>query len=161
MAKPDEYTAEVDDLEDLDEELDDEDLAEDLHADLDDEDLHVDLTDGLEDEELDDDAGVEAGLDEDLVDGETADEEEEEEDDDEVAELDEDEEEEEEALDVLLARDVGLNDDLARLDDESRDGMGNSDAPISAGEFTCRSCFLVKRRPQLADEERMVCLDCV
>ncbi|MGH8900837.1 MAG: DUF4193 family protein [Egibacteraceae bacterium] len=154
MAKSDEYTTDIDELEELDDELGDE-LGDDLDDDLDDEvleeDLHVDLTDGL-------DAGLNTGLGEELGGG-AHDEDEEE---DEVTELDEDEEEdEEEALDILLARDTGLDEELVRLDDESRDGLGNSDAPIGAGEFTCRSCFLVKRRPQLADEERMFCLDCV
>jgi Domain of unknown function (DUF4193) len=146
VAKPDEYTTDIDELEDIDEDLDDEVLEEG--------DLDVDLTDGL-------DAGLGAGLDAGLGDDlgeETLDDEE----DDEVTDLEEDEEDdEEEALDVLLARDTGLNEDFVRLDDESRDGLGHLDAPIGAGEFTCRSCFLVKRRPQLADEERMVCLDCV
>jgi hypothetical protein len=96
---------------------------------------------------------------EDLV-GEDLEEEEPLDEEDESAELDE-EEDEEEALDILLARDTGLNEDLVRLDDETRDGLGDVDAPIRAGEFTCRSCFLVKRRPQLADAERMICLDCV
>ena len=160
MAKPDEYTADIDDLEEIDDDLDHEDLD---HEDLDDEvleeDLDDDLTAGLGEVLEDDlDEDLSPGLDDALGTG-TLEEEEE----DETAELDEDEDEDEEAaLDVLLlARDTGLNDDLARLDDESRESLGNSDAPIGAGEFTCRSCFLVKRRPQLADEERMVCLDCV
>ncbi|MGH8883842.1 MAG: hypothetical protein ACRDYX_01445 [Egibacteraceae bacterium] len=156
MTKSDEYTTDIDDLEDIDEDLDDEDMEEDLHVD--------DLTDELDaglDVELGEgpDAGLNAGLEGEVLD------EDEEEDDDESPGLEDDEDdeedEEEEALDVLLARDTGLNEDLVRLDDEPRDGLGNADAPIGAGEFTCRSCFLVKRRPQLADEERMVCLDCV
>ncbi|MGH8898129.1 MAG: hypothetical protein ACRDZ4_14210 [Egibacteraceae bacterium] len=155
MTKSDEYTTDIDDLEDIDEDLDDEDLEEDLHVD----DLIDELDAGL-DVELGEgpDAGLDAGLE-----GEVLDEDEEEDDESSGLEDDEDDEddEEEEALDVLLARDTGLNEDLVRLDDEPRDGLGNADAPIGAGEFTCRSCFLVKRRPQLADEERMVCLDCV
>lgn len=161
MAKPDEYTADInlEDLEDYeepDEDLDAEDLDEDLTGELDD-DLATDL-DGTLDPALD--PGLDPGLDENLEE-ETLDEEEEEEDLEEDAELDEEEEEEEEALDVILARDTGLDEELGRLDDEPRDGLFPSDAPISAGEFTCRSCFLVKRRPQLADPERMICLDCI
>lgn len=160
MVKPDEYT-DIDELEDIDEDLDVEDLdVEDLDdEDLDDEDLNEDLPTDLTN-------GLDTGLDEDMeADAlEEGKDEEEDEDEAEGAALDEDEDEaedEEEALDILLARDTGLNEELVRLDDEPRDGLGNSDAPISAGEFTCRSCFLVKRRPQLADEELMVCLDCV
>jgi hypothetical protein len=176
VAKPNDYTTELNDLEDPSEDLDVEDLDEE---DLDDEALQADLSAGL-------DEGLEAGLGEDLVGedlvsedlvgedlvsedivgedlvGEELEEEEPlDEEEDESAELDEEEEDEEEALDILLARDTGLNEDLVRLDDETRDGLGDVDAPIRAGEFTCRSCFLVKRRPQLADAERMICLDCV
>jgi len=161
VVKPDEYT-DIDDLEDLDEDLDVEDLEVE---DLDDEDLDEGLSDDLdEDLEVDGLGEEEDGGEEESAEFEDEDEDEEdEEDEDEGAELEDEEEdeEEEEALDILLARDTGLSEDLARLDDEARDGLGSSDAPISAGEFTCRSCFLVKRRPQLADEERMVCLDCV
>jgi hypothetical protein len=89
-----------------------------------------------------------------------------EDDEDEEIELEEDDEvedeEEEESLDVLLARDQALDeDDLIKLDDEPRDGLATSPDPIGAGEFTCRSCFLVKRRAQLADEKKLICLDCV
>jgi hypothetical protein len=33
-------------------------------------------------------------------------------------------------------------------------------APVAPEEFVCRSCFLVKRRTQLADPEQMWCRDC-
>ncbi|MDH2414195.1 DUF4193 domain-containing protein [Nocardioides sp. CER19] len=33
--------------------------------------------------------------------------------------------------------------------------------PAAADEFTCRSCFLVHHRSQLADADRMICRDCV
>ena len=73
-------------------------------------------------------------------------------------ELDDDEldEESEESLEVLLGTDV---------EDES-EGEGRvrpsskADTPIGEGEFTCRSCFLVKRRAQLADAKKQICLDC-
>ncbi|MCA1727053.1 MAG: DUF4193 domain-containing protein, partial [Actinobacteria bacterium] len=29
-----------------------------------------------------------------------------------------------------------------------------------ANEFTCKNCFLVKHRSQLADKRRMFCVDC-
>lgn len=32
--------------------------------------------------------------------------------------------------------------------------------PQQPTEFTCRSCYLVKHRSQLADRERMFCRDC-
>jgi len=71
------------------------------------------------------------------------------------------EDEDEESLDVLLAREKATSedDDLGRLE-EPRDGLTVPAQPISADEFTCRSCFLVKNRAQLADEEALICLDC-
>jgi hypothetical protein len=33
--------------------------------------------------------------------------------------------------------------------------------PDPAKEFTCRKCYLVKHRSQLADKKRMFCRDCV
>ncbi|MDP8970591.1 MAG: DUF4193 domain-containing protein [Actinomycetota bacterium] len=82
---------------------------------------------------------------------------------DELVEVEEqlDEDGDEESLDVLLAREQVLDDDdLLRLDDDARDLLAVADVPIGAGEFTCRSCFLVKRRAQLADETELICLDC-
>lgn len=68
----------------------------------------------------------------------------------------------EESLDVLLAREKVLDeDDLGRIAQESRTGLSVRPALIGADEFTCRSCFLVKRRAQLADEQRRLCFDCV
>lgn len=32
--------------------------------------------------------------------------------------------------------------------------------PIQATEFTCKRCFLVKHRSQLADKKKMLCRDC-
>jgi hypothetical protein len=32
--------------------------------------------------------------------------------------------------------------------------------PIQATEFTCKRCFLVKHRSQLADKKRTLCRDC-
>jgi ribonuclease E len=70
------------------------------------------------------------------------------------------EEEGEASLDVLLARDKANDEeDLGRLE-EPRDGLSVPAQPISASEFTCRSCFLVKNRAQLADEEALICFDC-
>ena len=33
--------------------------------------------------------------------------------------------------------------------------------PIQETEFVCKRCFLVKHRRQLADEDLMLCVDCV
>ena len=84
---------------------------------------------------------------------------------DDAAEEDEAEEaapadEAEESLDVLLAREQGDDDVLVRLDEEPRDGLVAVTTPIGADEFTCTSCFLVKRRAQLANEKKMSCFDC-
>jgi hypothetical protein len=164
VAKRDEYTADIDALDELDDFGDsDGDLDDVLEPDLDEEDL--------EGPDLDEDALVEdleVALHEDLEVGDDLHDDEdvgpetkEIEDEDEALDDEDDDEEGEEALDVmLLTRESGLDEDF-RLDDEPRDGLSNADAPISAGEFTCRSCFLVKRRPQLADAERMICLDCI
>jgi len=74
--------------------------------------------------------------------------------------VDDAEAEGEESLDVLLSREkVTEDDDLGRLE-EPRDGFTVPAQPISPNEFTCRSCFLVKNRAQLADEEKLFCLDC-
>ncbi len=100
-----------------------------------------------------------AGIDEDHLDDDDADDEvvdDTDEADDDVAVVDD----EEESLDVLLAREQGA-DDLVRLDDEPRDGLVTVIPAIGDDEFTCRSCFLVKRRAQLADADAMYCVDCV
>lgn len=73
----------------------------------------------------------------------------------------EDEEDEEESLDVLLAREkVITEEEIGQLDDEPKEALTAPSSPVGAGEFTCRSCFLVKRRAQLADEDALLCLDC-
>jgi hypothetical protein len=134
VAKDDEFEIdEVEDDDELDEDLDDEDL----------EGIDLDEVDDIDSDEAD-----EGGEDE------------EDEDEEESLPEEEDEEElEEESLDVLLARDQGLDEsELGR--DEPRDGLGLTTIPPGAGEFTCRSCFLVKRQAQLADEKKMICFDC-
>lgn len=64
-----------------------------------------------------------------------------------AAEKTEDEEEEETAL------------DLGR-DDDKAEALVERIVPIQENEFTCRSCFLVKHRSQIADKKRMYCRDC-
>lgn len=125
-------------------------LGEDLDDELDDE-LDDDLADGLAlddgDDDSDDDGELPASGDESL---------------DELDDGDGDDEDaatvarpevlsstilEEEFDDVVAARPVRDDEDE---DDELRDG-----------EFVCRSCFMAKRETAMADEERMLCNDCV
>lgn len=80
-----------------------------------------------------------------------------EDDDTDDVEIEDDDEEAEESLEVLLARD---DDADGHLDGDARDGLSATVSVINPDEFTCRSCFLVKRRAQLADSRSMICLDC-
>jgi hypothetical protein len=88
---------------------------------------------------------------------------------------DEDEEDDEEELDpddVEADLDEILKDRIAAQEDEDEDedetpepddrgdGAGRIQ-PKKADEFVCQSCFLVKHRQQLADEEHMICVDCI
>lgn len=140
MAKKDDFEDdEVLDLEDDAAEDEDDDEDDDLDLDLDD-DIPLDAIPVADDDDDDDDDEI----DDDESDDEPA------------AAADE----AEESLDVLLAREVGDDDGSIRLDDEPRDGLVAVTTPIGADEFTCQSCFLVKRRAQLADEKQMICLDC-
>jgi hypothetical protein len=66
-------------------------------------------------------------------------------------------EESEESLEVLLGTDA---EEEVEEEPRTRSLSKAAATPIGEGEFTCRSCFLVKRRAQLADEKRMICLDC-
>jgi hypothetical protein len=144
VANDEEFDEELDNGDDLD--LDDEDI------DLDSEEISLDDID----EEFDDE---EAGEDDDGVADDEAEEVEEVADDEaEDADDDLDEEEGEDSLEVLLG-----TDDVDEDGDNNRGGRSVSKAaatPISEGEFTCRSCFLVKKRAQLADEKKRICLDC-
>lgn len=49
--------------------------------------------------------------------------------------------------------------DLGR-DDDGKEALVERVVPAQANEFTCRSCFLVKHRSQLADKKKMYCFDC-
>lgn len=70
-------------------------------------------------------------------------------------------EEEAESLDVMLAREKVLDEtQVARTADEARDNLTEPSQPMGDEEFTCRSCFLVKRRAQLANEDKLICFDC-
>jgi hypothetical protein len=45
--------------------------------------------------------------------------------------------------------------------EEINDELSIRPVPVQANEFTCRSCFLVKHRSQLANEKKTLCRDCV
>ncbi len=153
--KYDEDDLDLDDVED-----EDEDEVDVVEVDVDDVDV-----DDVDDAEVADDLGDEeddlvepaAGVDPLVADVEEEDDEDEDADDesDDVVE-----DEEEESLDVLLSREQSDDEDLVRLDDEPRDGLVTTIPSIGADEFTCRSCFLVKRRAQLADADARICVDC-
>jgi hypothetical protein len=49
--------------------------------------------------------------------------------------------------------------DLSRGDDKA-EALVEKVIPLQANEFTCRNCFLVKHRSQLADKKKMLCRDC-
>jgi len=49
--------------------------------------------------------------------------------------------------------------DMTRGDDTA-EALIEKVVPIQSNEFTCRSCFLVKHRSQLADSKRVYCVDC-
>lgn len=63
-------------------------------------------------------------------------------------------EEEEESLEALLGTDETVT--------EASPRVAGARAPEGIGEdeFTCRSCFLVKSRAQLADSDEIICTDC-
>ena len=95
--------------------------------------------------------------------------------DDDDLELDDDLDEElhpddvEAPLDALLQERTAsatLEDEEEEVEDDDVDvderGEGSTRiVPRRPGEFLCQSCFLVLPRHMLADEERMLCQDCV
>ena len=50
--------------------------------------------------------------------------------------------------------------DLARGEDRAETLGAIKILPQQSNEFTCRNCFLVKHRSQLADKKKMICRDC-
>ena len=74
----------------------------------------------------------------------------------------------ESSLDELLAKRAPEEkvaeeeeDDTILLDREERvESLAIKVVPPQANEFTCKNCFLVKHRSQLADKRRMFCVDC-
>lgn len=71
-----------------------------------------------------------------------------------TTEIDEEDQEEEESLEALLGTDETVT--------EASPRVAGARAPEGIGEdeFTCRSCFLVKSRAQLADADQLICSDC-
>ncbi len=75
----------------------------------------------------------------------------------------------ESSLDELLAKrapeekavEEDDDDTLLALEREERvESLAVKVVPPQANEFTCKNCFLVKHRSQLADKRRMFCVDC-
>ena len=62
------------------------------------------------------------------------------------------------------AEDVEEDEDDVILDlapgDDKAEALVEKVVPPQANEFTCRNCFLVKHRSQLADKKKIVCRDC-
>ncbi|MEX0983444.1 MAG: DUF4193 family protein [Actinomycetota bacterium] len=48
----------------------------------------------------------------------------------------------------------------AMVRDERLEPTESRVVPIQETEFTCKRCFLVKHRSQLADKKKMLCRDC-
>lgn len=157
--------------EDLDEateaDLGDADVDED---ELEDEDIDEDLdVDDLDDAEAVPDSGAEASEETDVAAAATTTRTRRRgEDDDDVLDLDEElhPDDVEEPLDVLLKERTASG--ALEEDDEAEEEIeveaGDTPTrivPRRPGEFLCSSCFLVLPRSQLADEERMLCRDCV
>lgn len=80
---------------------------------------------------------------------------------------DEEPEATEASLEELLAK--RAEDKEEEVEEESVLDLGREDPaealpikvlPQQADEFTCRNCFLVKHRSQLADKKKMICKDC-
>jgi hypothetical protein len=65
-----------------------------------------------------------------------------------AAESEEAPDEEEEVLVAAMAKDEKLEPLETRV------------VPIQSTEFTCKKCFLVKHRSQLADKKKLLCRDC-
>jgi hypothetical protein len=148
----DDAEEEIEELEDLDEDLDEDD-----------------------DLEIDDDLDEIDELDGDAVDGDAAPADttttSDEDDDEEGLDLDEElhPDDVEAPLDALLQERTAsatLEDEEEEVEDDDVDvderGEGSTRiVPRRPGEFLCQSCFLVLPRHMLADEERMLCQDCV
>lgn len=75
----------------------------------------------------------------------------------------------ESSLDELLAKKEKPEAEAAEADEdtllsssreEKLESLAVKVVPQQPTEFTCRNCFLVKHRSQLANKKRMLCRDC-
>lgn len=115
----------------------------------------------FDDDEFDDELDLDDVLDDDL---------------DDVLDDDPDDDDEEaagESAEVLAALELGDDDDTEvvpvleshdafdDLRDLAADGADGTDDEVHDGEFICRSCFMAKKETTMADEDRLLCNDCV
>jgi hypothetical protein len=113
----------------------------------------------VEDEELDEESADDEEFPEELADGEEE---------EPAPAAAEPPEEGEASLDELLtsrAEEAGGEEEedesVLSLDrDERIETLSVKVVPQQPTEFTCRKCYLVKHRSQLADKKRMLCRDC-
>jgi len=142
----------------VDDDIEEEDFAEAEGDDDEDDDLELDEIDELDelDEDFDDDDDVVA----DVLPVDADDDDDEEEDVVAVPEDDDDDDDEEDDGVLGFGEKALADDELLDFVDDSKEDLGLVTVPIGDGEFTCRSCFLVKRRAQMADEKKMICFDC-
>jgi hypothetical protein len=94
-------------------------------------------------------------------------------------ELEDDEDEDDESAAGAEAAEASLDELIAKKADEAAPEEEAEEAILETGrgeervealsvkvvpqqptEFTCRNCYLVKHRSQLADKKRMLCRDC-
>lgn len=143
----------TDDTLDDDDDLEADDLFEEVVSDDDDADddglttVLADDLDSVEDDDADD--GDE------LVDDDEVDK-----DENSVSGDDEDDDELDDELDELLEEDEEVQ-PLDEDDGKKAPKPRRKVELVSDDEFTCRSCFLVKKPSQLADRDAMLCFDCV
>ena len=114
----------------------------------------------MEDEELEEESAEDEEFPEDLAEGE--------EEEEPAAAATEPPEEGEASLDELLtsrSEEAGGEEEeeesvLSFDRDERIETLSVKVVPQQPTEFTCRKCYLVKHRSQLADKKRMLCRDC-
>lgn len=142
----------------VDDDIEEEDFAEAEGDDDEDDNLELDEIDELDelDEEFDDDDDAVAAV----IPADADDDDDEEEDVVAVPEEDDDDDDEEDDGVLGFGEKALADDELLDFVDDSKEDLGLVTVPIGDGEFTCRSCFLVKRRAQMADEKKMICFDC-
>ena len=146
----------------VDDEFEDEAFAEG-EDDVVDDALGLDGIDELEelDEEFGDEEAADLVLDDDVEDAIAVVADDDDLEDEEEPELEEEDVDDEDEESILGFGEKALaEDELLDFVDDTKEDLGVLTVPIGEGEFTCRSCFLVKSRAQLADEKKMICLEC-